>query len=142
MLLTSFVLFGCKGMEEELGKTVKVKIEVKNNSTKNLKIILFTPNDSLFKLVNINSLDSVIVEEGFLRPAPTGPTYYLTSSIDSAIIEFSDGKILLQTSGSRGNNDLINNILLDINYKYYETTNPEFTRKQFTITESDYLRAK
>jgi hypothetical protein len=77
-----------------------------------------------------------------LHPAPGGPTYSLTNSIDSAIIEFNDGKKLIQTVSSRGNSDTINNILIDIFYKNFESINPDFVRKQFTIKNSDYIRAK
>jgi hypothetical protein len=141
VLFFSSILFGCKEVEEK-GKSVSVKIEVKNSSTKNLRVLLFFPNNSLFKDLNINSLDSIIVEEGFLHPAPDGPSYYLTNGVDSAEIIFSDGRKLIQTFYERGNNDTVNNILQDLRYKYFESFNPDFTRKQFTITEDDYNRAK
>jgi hypothetical protein len=142
MILCLSVFQGCKDETEEIGKTGKVKIELKNSSTKDANVLLFYPDNSMFKDLYIKSNDSVIAEEGFLRPAPTGPTYNLTVNLDSAVIIFSDGKKLVQTFGARGNNDSINNILQDLRFKYFESKNPEFTRKQFTITEADYQRAK
>lgn len=142
ILTLSIIMFGCKKIKEEQGKTVLVKFEVKNTSTKNLKIFLFKPNDSLFKLIDINAGDSVFADEGFLRPAPTGPTYHLTNILDSAVILFSDGKMLIQTSRNGSNIDTINNIHLSRNYQYFNEKNPDFSRQQFTITENDYLRAK
>lgn len=135
-------LIGCKKIEEENGKSIIIKFEVKNSTSNNLRITLFRSNDSLFKNIEIFASDSMIIDEGFLHPAPGGPTYSLTNSIDSAIIEFNDGKKLIQTVGSRGRNDTINNILLDRYYKNFESTNPDFVRKQFIIKNSDYLRAK
>jgi hypothetical protein len=135
-------LFGCKKTEEENGKSILIKFEVKNNTSYDLKISLFRSNDSLFKDVQIAALDSLIIDEGFLHPAPGGLSYNITNSIDSGIIEFNDGKKLIQTVGSRGRNDTINNILLDRFYKNFESTNPDIVRKQFTIKNSDYLRAK
>lgn len=140
IILSSFQ--GCRKNQEESGKSVLVKLEIKNASSRKVFISLFDRNNTLFKNVEISSLDSMIVEEGFLHPAPAGPNYSLTNSLDSAIIEFSDGKKLIQTARSRGNNDNINNVLIDIFYKNFESLKPEFVRKQFTITESDYLRAK
>lgn len=142
IVLIIYSLFGCKKIEEENGKSIFIKFEVKNNSSYNLKLSLFRSNDSLFKNIEIFASDSLIIDEGFLHPAPGGPTYNITNSIDSVIIEFADGKKIIQTVGSRGNNDTINNILLDRYYINLETTNPVFVKKQFTISNSDYLRAK
>lgn len=142
VVLIIYSLIGCKKIEEENGKSIFIKFEVKNSTSNNLRLTLFRSNDSLFKNIEISASDSLIIDEGFLHPAPGGPTYSLTNSIDSAIIEFNDGKKLIQTVGSRGKNDTINNILLDNFYKNFESTNPDFVRKQFTIKNSDYLRAK
>lgn len=142
VVLIIYSLIGCEKIEEENGKSIIIKFEVKNSTSNNLRLTLFRSNDSLFKNIEIFASDSLIIDEGFLHPAPGGPTYSLTNSIDSAIIEFNDGKKLIQTVGSRGKNDTINNILLDIFYKNFESTNPDFVRKQFTIKNSDYLRAK
>lgn len=142
VVLIIYSLIGCKKNEEENGKSIFIKFEVKNSTSNNLRLTLFRSNDSLFKNIEISASDSLIIDEGFLHPAPGGPTYSLTNSIDSAIIEFNDGKKLIQTVGSRGKNDTINNILIDNFYKNFESTNPDFVRKQFTIKNSDYLRAK
>lgn len=140
MLISS--LIGCRKIEEEKGNSIFIKFEVKNLTSKDLKLLLFRSNDSLFKNVQIIAGDSMIIDEGFLHPAPGGPTYYLTSSLDSAVVEFSDGKKLIQTAGERGNNDTINNMLIDIYYKIFEQFNTEIVRKQFVVNENDYLRAK
>ena len=142
IILTICTLFGCKKIEEENGKSIFMKFEVKNVSSYNLKLSLFRSNDSLFKNIEIFASDSLIIDEGFLHPAPGGPTYNITNSIDSAVIEFADGKKLIQTVGSRGNNDTTNNILFDRYYRNLETTKSDFVKKQFTISNSDYLRAK
>lgn len=142
ILLTICILFGCEEIEEENGKSIFIKFEVKNSTSNNIKLTLYRSDDSLFKQVEILASDSIIVDEGYLHPAPGGPTYSLTNSLDSAIIEFYDGKKLIQTVGSMGRNDTINNILLDRYYNNFESTNPDFVRKQFTIKNSDYLRAK
>lgn len=142
IILTIYSLLGCNKTEEENGKSIYIKFEVKNSTSNDLKLTLFRSNDSLFKDVKIAALDSLILDEGFLHPAPGGPTYSLTNSIDSAIIEFKDGKKLIQTVGSRGRNDTINNILFDSYYKNFESINSDFVRKQFTIKNSDYLRAE
>ncbi len=142
IILTILSLIGCEGTEEENGESVFIKFEIKNSTSNNIKLSLFRRNDSLFKYVEIFASDSLIVDEGYLHPAPGGSSYKLTNSLDSAIIEFNDGKKLIQTVGSRGRNDTINNILLDRFYKNFESTNPDFVRKQFTIKNSDYLRAK
>ncbi len=142
IILIIYCLFGCNKTEEENGKSIFIKFEIKNSTSNSLKLTLFRSNDSLFKHVEIFASDSLIIDEGFLHPAPGGSSFNLTNSIDSAIIEFDDGKKLIQTYGSRGNNDTINNILLDRYYKNFESTNPDFVRKQFTIKNSDYLRAK
>lgn len=142
ILISFSILVGCKKIDKEVGKSSKIKFEVKNNSTKDCKIFLYYNNDSLYKMIEIKYLDSHIVDEGILGPAPYGPTYSLTNSLDSSIIEFSDGKKLTQKFYERGNNDEINNILSSIYYKNYEYLNPNFVRKQFVIYESDYLRAK
>lgn len=135
-------LIGCQKIEEEKGKSIFIKFEVKNLTSKDLKLMLFRSNDSLYKKVQIIAGDSMITDEGFLHPAPGGPTYSLTSSLDSAIIKFSDGKTLIQTAGERGINDTINNILVDIHYRIYEHFNSENVRQQFIINESDYMRSK
>lgn len=140
LIITS--LFGCKKLEEENGNSIRLQFEVKNSSDYNLRLKLYSSNDSLFKNVEILTSDSLIADEGFLHPAPGGPTYHLTNSLDSAIIEFNDGKKLIQTRGSRGNNDTINNILLNKYYKNFESINSDFSKKQFTIYNNDYLRAQ
>ena len=142
IILTILSQLGCKKIEEENGKSIFIKFEVKNNTSNSLILTLFRSNDSLFKSIEVFASDSLIIDEVFLHPAPGGPTYKLTNSLDSAILEFNDGKKLIQTVGSRGRNDTINNLLLDRYYKNFESTNPDFVRKQFTITNSDYLRAK
>jgi hypothetical protein len=141
-MLALYSLLGCNKTEEENGKSIYIKFEVKNSTSNDLKLTFFRSNDSIFKYIQIKTLESLIIDEGFLHPAPGGPSYNMTNSIDSAIIEFNDGKKLIQTAGSRGKNDTINNILLDRYYTNYESINPDFVRKQFTIKNSDYLRAK
>jgi hypothetical protein len=42
---------------------------------------------------------------------------------------------------SIGNNDKIKNILIDIFYKNFEILNPDYFRKQFTVSNNDNLRA-
>ncbi len=134
--------YSCDENIEASGISTLVKLEVRNNAKKNVTIDFYYSNRTLFKKVLINSQDSIVVEEGYLRPAPTGPEYSLTHSLDSAIIVFEDGKVLTQTFFDRGNNDTINNILISSNYKSFESFNPTFARLQFTLTQADYLRAK
>ncbi len=141
-VLIIYSLIGCNKNEEENGKSIFIKFEVKNSTSNNITLTLFRSNDSLFKNVEIIASDSLIVDEGYLHSAPGGSSYKLTNSLDSAIIEFSDGKKLIQTVGSRGNNDTINNILLVKYYKNIESRNTDFIKKQFTINNNDYLRAQ
>jgi hypothetical protein len=137
-----FVVQGCKEETEGLGKTWTIYFEVTNKSTKDARIMLYKTNNELFRDTLIKSSDSAIVDQGFLHPAPDGPTYQLTRTLDSAEIIFSDGRKLIQTSGLRGNNDFVNNILLGINYTNYEVQNTDIVRDQFVLTEDDYLRAQ
>jgi hypothetical protein len=135
-----FFAFSCKEIEEENGPSIKVVFEFKNNSSKNVEIKLYKPDNFLLISKSVTPSDSALLDEGFLHPAPNGPTYRLTNNLDSAELIFSDGKRLVQTMGSRGITDTINNILSD---RFYKSI-PELgrTRMQFTLTEQDYLRAK
>ncbi len=143
LILVSFfsIIISCK-RDDSNQKTILFRFFIKNETSKNVKISFFYPNNELFKEISINSNDSILVDEGSLQIAPRGPSYNLTYSIDSAIIDFEDGKKIIQTIGIRSNNDTINNILLINNYKRYEMVNPNYVRKQFTVTTQDYLRAK
>ena len=141
--LLALFMQNCKENIESEGDTALVKIEILNLSDKKVRIMLFHSNQSIFKDANINSLDSVILDEGFIHPAPGPITYKLTlSSIDSAQIIFADGKKLIQTYFKENYLDTINNLLRRDDYKTFESQNPSFARLQFTLNQSDYLRAK
>jgi hypothetical protein len=51
VFLLIYCLFGCKKIEEENGKSIIIKFEVKNSTSNNLKLTLFRSNDSLFKIL-------------------------------------------------------------------------------------------
>lgn len=139
LILTACVLICACNEEEPKYSVVRVTFEIRNLSSQDVELFLYNRVNQLKINESIASMDSAIVEEGFIHPAPGGPTYLLTTSnLDSAVIAFEDGKKLVQTRPSREKNDTINNILFDSSYVIYD----EEGRLQYTLTQEDYERAK
>lgn len=139
-LVSSAVLFSSCG-DEEIAQSTKVKFEILNLSTQNVELFIYGRNNQLEISESIRFMDSTIVEEGFIHPAPDGPDYKLTTSrLDSAVIVFADDRKLTQTAFSRGNNDAVNNILIESHYII--NNEQDISRFQFTISLADYERAK
>jgi hypothetical protein len=135
IILISSIIQSCQESEDISVKARYSQFEIKNESNKDVTIFLYRRNNDLFKSIIVNAGDSVIMDEGNETP-PNTPTFSLTVSIDSAVILFSDNKRLTQTTGDRGNNDIINNIL-DRSF-YYDINK----KNRFTLKESDYLRSQ
>lgn len=133
-------LMACEPIVEEQGPRAKVVLEVKNSSTVDVELRAYSQNGALYLAKGIAAGDSQMVEEGFMNPAPHGPTYALTQGLDSAVFLFSDGKKLTQCFWERGLKDSINNVLSS---QFYRIINePDRARLQFDLTEQDYLRAQ
>ena len=140
LILTACVLI-CACNKENPEQSSRVRLEIRNLSSQDVELFLYDRVNELAINESIASMDSAIVEEGFIHPAPGGPTYLLTSSnLDSAVIVFDDGKKLVQTSYARSSYDSINNILHPTFYKGF--IDESATRLQFTISNSDYDRAE
>jgi len=138
LILTACILI-CACNKENPEQSSRVRLEIRNLSSQDVELFLYNRVNQLKINESIASMDSAIVEEGFIHPAPGGPTYLLTTSnLDSAVIAFEDGKKLVQTRPSREKNDTINNILFDSSYVIYD----EEGRLQYTLTQEDYERAK
>ncbi|MCK9482380.1 MAG: hypothetical protein M0R38_11625 [Bacteroidia bacterium] len=131
----ALVLQSCREGDDGNTKSCFKIFEAKNESNKKAVIYLFKPNNSLFKQVTIDVGDSSILDQGNCN-APHTPEYLLTISLDSAIIEFSDGKRLIQTFGNRIKMDTVNNILS--NLSYISSNN----KMRFNLRQLDYQRAK
>ncbi|MHB1277076.1 MAG: hypothetical protein ACYC1Q_01610 [Bacteroidia bacterium] len=138
--LVAILFIACEENIEDNGPSIKTAFEVKNGTSKDIEISLYKPDNLLFISRNISAGDSSIMDEGFLHPAPNGPSYSLTNSLDSAVILFDDGKKLTQCFFNRGVKDTVNNVLSDRFYQSFEEQGR--IRKQFILTEQDYQRAQ
>lgn len=135
LLTLASVFQSCKDGEDEKIETCFKQFEAKNESNIKAIIYLFKPNNILFKQVIIDVADSAILDEGNCN-APHTPEYLLTISLDSAIIEFSDGKRLIQTVRNRIKMDTINNVLSNLSY------NTSNKKMRYILRQIDYQRAK
>lgn len=140
ILLLTLPFLACEEIIEDNGPSVPVALEFKNSTSKGAEIKLYRPDNALFMSGNIAAGDSSLLDEGYLHPAPNGPSYSLTNSLDSAVILFDDGKKLTQTFFNRGVMDTVNNVLSD---RFYQSIEEQGRiRKQFILTELDYQRAQ
>ncbi len=140
IILALPLMQSCDKPDDASAKTISFQFIVKNSTSKNVDLFLYTTSNNLFNTITIKSLDSQIVDEGNVSPVG-GTTYSITNSLDSAVFKFVDSKILIQTVSSRGINDTINNVLSSV---FYKSISPDETikKKIFVLTENDYQRAK
>ena len=97
-------------------------------------IYLYKPDNKLLKGVILNAGDSAIINGSNVNLG--SPGFSLSDCLDSARIEFSDGRQLTQTYAGRGQKDSVNNVLNPHDYKVFRNL------RRFTLTERDYARAK
>jgi|GEM_PF-3206874 hypothetical protein len=140
LILALPLMQSCDKPDDASAQNISFQFIVKNSTSKNVDLFLYTSSDNLFKTITIKSLDSQLVDEGNVSPVG-GTTLSITNSLDSAVFKFIDSKILIQTVSSRGINDTINNVLSSV---FYKSISPGETikKKLFILTENDYLRAK
>ena len=129
------VLQACKPnyIEPRSIPTLYKSFEAKNESDRDAIIYLFKPDNKLLKYIILNPGDSAILNGG---KSEGGHHFSLYDHLDSAKIEFADGKQLTQTFRQLKNRDTLNNVLNPQHYKNY------LDRRRFTLTQKDYDRAK
>ena len=138
-ILLLFLLFNFACEKDKNETPLKeIKFEVKNNSSLGFRIEFYYPNNSKFSETNISPSYSIVIDSGYIYPAPDGPSYKITYLVDSATITFSDGKKLYYTKNP--NKPETNNPLLISSYYIQEFQS--YYLNTFTITTEDYNKAK
>lgn len=134
-------LFGCKKPNEKT-KVIYYEFLLHNQSDNSVTLNLYKRDNSLYNSTFIDSNQTQLIDSGNKYFSLGGPDFYLTVNLDSAEFIFKDNKkLVMQPYPVNGVLDTINNVTLIGYYKLIKETYDKRTFL-FTLTQSDYLRAK
>jgi hypothetical protein len=140
------IIIGCKVETEatRIPDETYDRFYVRNKTPFGVTISFYDTANRFYKKSFIAASDSVVVDEG--KTVRNGLSlvsdYKLTlQAIDSAVLEFADGKQLIQTSPRRSLFYITNDILSISSYTNYSTKSTE-NHYVYVLKEAEYAAAK